>query len=145
MGDEKVNGRPRYVVITLDDAKRINRWLRGASLAKEPVIGPLCDAWKSGPLWCSLGAHGPEVPHVFDETPASIVCASAIRLSERFDAETGGDLGEVVELLKGLPICAACDLEGQASSCQSVAAHKLGRRLRRLVERANETGADRVQ
>ena len=86
--------RPRYLVITINDAHII----AAALLAEE----------------------APE----------------AKRIRARMSEDTGADLGEIVELLKGLDICAACNIEGQASSCQSITAHKLGRRLRRVVERA---------
>lgn len=54
----------------------------------------------------------------------------------RIDAETGGDIEEIVAEMKSLPICHACVVEGQEHSCWVPYAQKLGRRLRRLVERA---------
>ncbi len=59
-----------------------------------------------------------------------------VKLVERFAAETGADMQEIVDLLKGQRLCPACVIEGQERTCQSIGAQKLGRRLNRLLERA---------
>lgn len=61
------------------------------------------------------------------------------RLGERLGPDTGGDIQAMVSDLKKLPICAACSIEGQAQSCFSLDAQKVGRRLARLVGRADGT------
>lgn len=58
------------------------------------------------------------------------------RIAERLRHDTGANVQEIVDLLHDLQICGACELEGQAASCKSIDARKLGRRLRRLLERA---------
>ena len=58
------------------------------------------------------------------------------RILDRFDQETGADIEEIVGLLKGMETCAACNIEGQAASCCALEAQKLGRRLKRLLDRA---------
>lgn len=56
---------------------------------------------------------------------------------ERIEAETGADIEDIVAQLKGLDFCHACVVEGQQQYCECLTAHKLGRRLSRLVDRAN--------
>lgn len=58
-------------------------------------------------------------------------------ITKRFENETGADIEEIVELLKMLPLCGACVIEGQKHNCQSILAWKYGRRLKRLVDRAH--------
>lgn len=58
-------------------------------------------------------------------------------LLERFNNETGADIEDIANQLKKLPLCPACILEGQERSCKSLDAQKLGRRLYRLIQRAN--------
>lgn len=50
-------------------------------------------------------------------------------LLERIEHETGADIEEIVSDLKGLCTCEVCAIE----------AKRIGRRLNRLVERANTT------
>ena len=54
----------------------------------------------------------------------------------RMAAETGADMQEAVDALQKLDLCAACSIEAQESDCRVLAARRLGRRLRRLLERA---------
>lgn len=63
-------------------------------------------------------------------------------LLERIENETGADIEEIVSDLKGLNTCHACVVEGQESYCCSINAKKIGRRLNRLVERANGIKGD---
>lgn len=58
------------------------------------------------------------------------------RIAERLEADTGGNIEEIVDILKRLPHCSACVIEGQEDSCRVHEAQKQGRRLRRLLERA---------
>ena len=58
-------------------------------------------------------------------------------LLDRIEQETGGDFVDIATRLKKTPICAACEHECQAHSCQSLVTNQLGRRLSRLIERAN--------
>lgn len=55
----------------------------------------------------------------------------------RIENETGADIVDIVQQLKTLEICPACQIESQEHSCNSLDANKLGRRLSRLVQRAN--------
>ena len=55
----------------------------------------------------------------------------------RIREETGGDMEEIASLLMGLRFCHACVVECQQQYCESLSANQLGRRLRRLIERAN--------
>jgi hypothetical protein len=57
-------------------------------------------------------------------------------LFKRIRDEEGADIADIVAQLKGLNICPACEHEGQQHSCQSLGANKLGRRLKRLLDRA---------
>lgn len=81
------------------------------------------------------------ISHEDAETLAKILeshrGADAKRLRERFKVDTGGDFEEIAMLLKKQEICAACNIEGQASHCMSLDAQKLGRRLQRLIDRAS--------
>lgn len=56
---------------------------------------------------------------------------------ERIAAETGADMEDIVAQLKGIETCAACVIESQEDYCVCWKANKLGRRLSRLVDRAN--------
>lgn len=58
-------------------------------------------------------------------------------LLERFNDETGADIEEIARELKNMDICCPCKHEGQESMCKSIHTRKLGRRLYRLLERAN--------
>lgn len=57
-------------------------------------------------------------------------------IKDRFEFETGADIQEIVDRLKSMSHCHACEVEGQTHYCQVNYARKLGRRLRRLLERA---------
>ena len=59
------------------------------------------------------------------------------RTIDRIEAETGADIEDIVAQLKGLEVCAACAIESQEQYCVCWRANKLGRRLSRLVGRAN--------
>lgn len=58
--------------------------------------------------------------------------------SPRADGDTGGDFLEIADSLKQMTVCAACNIEAQARFCVAIYAQKLGRRLKRLIDRANE-------
>lgn len=59
-----------------------------------------------------------------------------LKTFQRIMGETGGDFEEIANMLKALPICHACVVEGQHQYCNSLDANKLGRRLQRLIKRA---------
>jgi len=67
-----------------------------------------------------------------------------IVIAENVLADTGGDIAEIADLLKGLEICCACSNESQQRSCSSPTANKLGRRLRRLLDRADARSSRHV-
>lgn len=70
-----------------------------------------------------------------------IVQGSAIgmrKILDRLKKDTGGDLITIATVLKNMPVCAACRMEGVACYCYSLDAQKIGRRLYRLIERANK-------
>lgn len=58
----------------------------------------------------------------------------------RLETEEGGDFEAIVAQLKGAEPCAACSIEGQLAYCANLEMHKIGRRLDRLVERAQPGG-----
>lgn len=58
-------------------------------------------------------------------------------LFDRFQKETGADIVDIVNQLKGVTYCHACVIEGQEHSCNCLHVNKLGRRLSRLIDRAN--------
>ncbi len=58
----------------------------------------------------------------------------AASLVERLRHDTGAPVEDIARDLKRLDICAACAIEGQSASCESVHARAVGRRLHRLVE-----------
>ena len=58
----------------------------------------------------------------------------------RLRTEEGGDFEAIVAQLKGAEPCAACSIEGQLAYCANLEMHKIGRRLDRLVERAQPGG-----
>ena len=61
-------------------------------------------------------------------------------LVERLSSDEGGDFEAIVAQLKGAEPCAACSIEGQLAYCANLEMHKIGRRLDRLVERAQPGG-----
>ena len=58
----------------------------------------------------------------------------------RLRTDDGGDFESIVAQLKGARACAACAIEGQLAYCANLEMHKIGRRLDRLVERAQPGG-----
>lgn len=60
------------------------------------------------------------------------------RILGRFEIEEGADILEIAKELKSMPICGACSIECQEENCNSIYSRKLGRRLARLIERANQ-------
>lgn len=58
----------------------------------------------------------------------------------RMRTDEGGDVEKIVRDLKGMGVCAPCVVEGQASHCEVLEAQALGRRLDRLLERAEPGG-----
>ncbi len=91
---------PRYIILTLDDAKLLELSARGGAWSTE---------------------HAAQMALILD----------------RIGDETGADITDIVDQLKQLPTCMACRIEGQERSCNCLHAQKLGRRLSRLVDRAN--------
>ncbi len=65
----------------------------------------------------------------FDEQVARVI--------DRIEAETGADVEDIVRQLKALEVCCACEGESMEKTCVCWSANKLGRRLSRLVDRAN--------
>ena len=65
----------------------------------------------------------------FDERIAHVI--------ERINAEVGADIEDIVAQLKGIKPCHACVVEGQQEHCCCRQENKLGRRLRRLIARAD--------
>ncbi len=55
----------------------------------------------------------------------------------RLKQDTGANILDIATQLKKMEVCAACSIEGQERSCYSLLARKLGRRLYRLLLRAN--------
>lgn len=70
---------------------------------------------------------------------ALLLPADTRRTAQRLLDETGADMRDIVEQLRNMPFCAACRHEGQEHSCNALHTNRLGRRLRRLVERADGT------
>lgn len=60
----------------------------------------------------------------------------AYAVAKNLRGDTGGDLEQITDTLKGLPICVACRHESMDKHCESLTAQKTGRRISRLVERA---------
>lgn len=60
------------------------------------------------------------------------------RIKSRFGQETGADIEEIVDFLKNMDICPACELEMQQHSCSSIHSKKIGRRIQRLLDRAEQ-------
>lgn len=60
-------------------------------------------------------------------------------VAERLKKEEGGDILDIAQQLKDTEFCGACIHEGRERYCTSLDAQKLGRRLRRLVERADHS------
>lgn len=67
------------------------------------------------------------------------------RVIDRIENETGADVEDIVAQLKSIDACPACVIEGQQHSCCAWHANKLGRRLSRLVDRANGPGIEAPQ
>ena len=59
------------------------------------------------------------------------------RTIARIETETGADIEDIVDQLKAIDACHACVVESQTRYCVCWSANKLGRRLSRLVDRAN--------
>jgi hypothetical protein len=60
------------------------------------------------------------------------------RVAASVNADTGGDVQGIANMLKGIAVCPACSHEGMAGTCNAVDAQKLGRRLQRLIDRADD-------
>lgn len=58
------------------------------------------------------------------------------RVLSRLRTETGADMEDIVRQFRTMKPCHACVVEGQERDCNVLDAQKLGRRLRRLLERA---------
>ena len=61
------------------------------------------------------------------------------KIKDRIESETGAEVKEIAEKLKKSDFCSACVIEGQQHNCEALATRKLGRRLLRLVGRADGT------
>lgn len=72
-------------------------------------------------------SSGPHVP---------VHLAKIRKAVSRVKADTGADIQDVVDQLLGVEACPACVIEDQQRSCIAWDVQKLGRRLRRLLERA---------
>ena len=57
-------------------------------------------------------------------------------IGERLEQDTGADIEDVVKQLAAMRVCFVCVNEGMERDCNVHWAKKLGRRLRRLLERA---------
>ena len=73
-----------------------------------------------------------DVKYITNFLPEGIIKA-------KFKQETGADIREIAYNLKHTPICGACRIECQQHNCESLNAQKLGRRLQRLIDRADAT------
>lgn len=62
----------------------------------------------------------------------------AVNLIDRLCTDTGGDVREIALKLKSLEVCFACLNEGEGDCCAALLANRLGRRLSRLIDRADE-------
>lgn len=103
---------------------------------------------------CGLGGKVSEKRYVIMELEDAKALASNAsagfddrvqRVIDRIEAETGADIEDIVAQLKGIEPCHACVVESQERYCVCWGANKLGRRLSRLVDRANVEGNDAPQ
>lgn len=106
------NQEEKYILIKLSDAKLIAQLIRKEIIEKES-------------------------PYRYVYTDIVRQIAPLETILERFEKEEGADIVDIVKRLKGLSYCHACVVEGQQHSCVSPYANKIGRRLKRLVDRAN--------
>lgn len=75
--------------------------------------------------------------NILNKLPKSELENIPPELLERFNSETGADIEDIANQLKTMPICPACRIESQEWSCNSLDTQALGRRLYRLLQRAN--------
>jgi hypothetical protein len=66
-----------------------------------------------------------------------------LQISASVNADTGGDFADIANQLKKLEICCACSHESMSALCVAPLAQKLGRRLQRLIDRADNRRADK--
>jgi len=64
---------------------------------------------------------------------------------DRLKNETGGDIQNVVDEMKATGICHVCMTECQEHNCTSIYTNHLGRRLSRLLDRANTARPEYIQ
>jgi hypothetical protein len=64
---------------------------------------------------------------------------------DRLKKETGGDIQNIVDELKATHICGACVIQSQEQNCSSLYTNHLGRRLSRLLDRANTGRPEEMQ
>jgi hypothetical protein len=69
--------------------------------------------------------------------PNALESATFGPLITRLRDDTGGDIQAIADDLKAMEVCAACNIEGQSQSCEVHGANRCGRRLDRLIKRAN--------
>lgn len=72
----------------------------------------------------------PLLDHVDGQHPA-------YQVVDRLRRDTGGDFISIAQKLKRVRACPACIVEGQEQSCNYWPINKQGRRLMRLIERAD--------
>jgi hypothetical protein len=102
----------KYIIVNLEQAKLL------AKIIKEEIIED-------------------------DGAYSYVFCDAKYRLREvsgllnRIEQETGADLNDIAGQLKNMRICPACSGEGQEHSCSSLVARTLGRRLKRVLKRAD--------
>lgn len=63
-------------------------------------------------------------------------------LTDRIAAEEGANIGEIAYLMKHQGTCPACNIEMQQHSCCNIETKALGRRLSRLIDRAEGRHVD---
>jgi hypothetical protein len=71
-----------------------------------------------------------------DARRAAVALPEGDPVRVRMAVETGADMADIARQLRDMSLCAACVIEAQESDCHVLGAQQLGRRLRRLLERA---------
>lgn len=108
---QKINKDNRYIIVNLADAKKL------AESIRRHVID----------------YRGPYA-YVFSDLLYDL--RESMQFILRIGDESGADILDIATTLKKLPICGACEFEGQGHACESIKANRIGRRLFRLLLRA---------